>query len=460
MLSSASALLGRPPLQRRVVAAPSPPSRSGSDAHRVLRDEASSAQRSTEAERQPGGIQEFDAADETHRLWIEQVGDTFVVVVASDPMTVPQRLRIWKQSADSMAPSGLKTNILEWIEKSWKKSLAVDQAAQIEDPKQRAGKTHQASAELKEMLKRLFWAFQIDLPELGAVAVYRGIHFTKDWSVKRGSTVGQESAREFESVKAEGSYSSATWALANGLAAPGKATSTHLESANRIVLKVLEGWKETTDYTRQDASDVGREKAKRRTALDRAAALPGPQALLAEMKVTFTQSGSKFENQFAAALSRYIDNQGTFEGELAQDSAGGYMDVPFKEIPFISTTKVAQEAVKYAQGKLAKEAQRSTENTVGRVLVYVADRVDLLEAGGIDVWQRMGEGKLRFTDWRMSENEITFSGKIPDHFLRTMTPVQGGEGVDVAANRAEKAAAKAASPFGGLKPLPVNKEHI
>ena len=224
-------------------------------------------------------------------------------------------------------------------------------------------------------------------------------------------------------------------------------------------MKVLEGWKETTDYTRQDESDVGHEKTRRRTALDRAVALPGPLALLAEMKVTFTQSGSKFENQFAAALSRYIDNQGTFENELAMKSKGGYKDVPFKEIPFISTTKVAQEAVKYAQGKLAKDAQRSTENTVGRVLVYVADRVDLLEAGGIDVWQRMGEGKLRFTDWRMSENEITLSGRIPDHFLRAMTPVQGGEGVDVAANRAEKAAAKAASPFGGLKPLPVNKEH-
>ena len=128
-------------------------------------------------------------------------------------MTVPQRLRLWKKSADSMAASGLKTNILGLTEKSWKKSLAVEQAAQIEDPKQRAGKTHQASAELKEMLKRLFWAFQIDLPELGAVAVYRGIHFTKDWNVKWGRTVGQESAREFESVKAEGSYSSASMGI-------------------------------------------------------------------------------------------------------------------------------------------------------------------------------------------------------------------------------------------------------
>ena len=100
---------GRPPVERRAVAAASPPSRSGSDAHRVLREEASSAQRSTEVERrEPGGIQEFDAADETHRLWIEQVGDTLVAVVASDPMTVPQRLRLWKKSADSMAASGSK----------------------------------------------------------------------------------------------------------------------------------------------------------------------------------------------------------------------------------------------------------------------------------------------------------------------------------------------------------------
>lgn len=412
---------------------------------------------------QPSEVEEFEAAEEGHRLWVEQVGNSSVIMVASDPKTLPQQLRAWKKAADEMKPSSLKTNILEWIEKTWKKSAALEAAAKIADLEERAAKMHGATAELMEMLKRLFWAFKLDLS--GGVAVYRGIHFTQDWNAKRGRTVQEESARDFASVKAEGSYSAATWELAKGLAAPRAVTPSHLESANRIVMKVIEGWKETTDYNRQDTSPIGSDKAKARMNLENVIGRPGMQDLLDKMKGTFTQGGAKFENQFAAALSRYIDNQATFEAELAKQPDGTYKDVPFKEIPFVSTSKVAKEAVKYAQGKLASDDQKSTAGTVGRVLVYVADRVDLLEAGGIDVWQQLGEGKLRFTTWRMAENEITFSGKIPDNFLRAMTPVQGGQtdqevakNQEIGASLAQEAAAAAAVPFGGLRPPEVNKE--
>ncbi|HXI24688.1 MAG TPA: hypothetical protein VNG71_12555 [Pyrinomonadaceae bacterium] len=408
----------------------------------------------------------FEAGEETHTLWLEQVGDDTVVMVATDPLTVPQRLGKWQKEAAKMQPSGLKTNILEWIQKCWAKSQLLKDAAEIEDRKEREGKVHNYAVELKEMLKKLFWAFKIDLPELGAVAVYRGLHFTKDWEAKRGRTVQAESERTFQSVHAEGTYSNATWELAKGIAGKGAVSTFHLEAANRIVEKVLEKWKATTDFTREDATRTGATMVAARANIPRAiirfavqdpTRVPGLQDLLDKQKQGFTQSGTQFENQFAAALSRYIDSQSKFEEEVAAKSEGGYKDVPFKSIPFISTTKVAGEAVKYAQGKLASDENRSTAGTVGRILVYVAHRVDFLEAGGIDVWEKLGEGKLRFTEWRMNENEITFAGKMPDHFLRAMTPVDGGEEVDTAANRAEVAASKAAAPFGGLKPLPKNK---
>ena len=86
-------------------------------------------------------------------------------------------------------------------------------------------------------------------------------------------------------------------------------------------------------------------------------------------------------------------------------------------------------------------------------------RPQMLEAGGIDVWEELGKGRLRFTEWRMAENEITFAGTIPESYMRAMSPVNGADTVSEGAERAEKEAAKAAAPFGGLLPLPKNKPH-
>lgn len=414
--------------------------------------------------------QQFEADGEAHTLWAYEAAEgQTVVMVASDPMTVQQRLHKWKKEAAKLPDTKLKNNVLEWIDKCWIKLKELTDASKIENKQKRNHSIHDASANLKEMIKNLFWAFHIDLPELGAVAFYRGLHFSKDWQTKRGRTVEEENNRSFDSVSGEGSYSSAVWELATQFAQGKDITTQHLNIATNVIMNVLEQWKATSDYTREDSSRQGRDIVKKRAMLiagiskfkqennsDKQQQLEG---LLESQKEGFTQSGRKFQNQFAAALSRYIGDQGMFEAEMAAGADGGYKDIPFKQIPFISTSKDAKEAVKYAQGKLASQDNLSTEGVVGRVLVYVAHRIDLLEAGGIDVWQELSEGKLHFTEWRMNENEITFSGKIPDHFLRDMTPVNAGEGIDLQteANTAELAAAKAAVPLGGLKPLPTNK---
>lgn len=418
---------------------------------------------SADGKREPLASETFEAGDESHRLWAYEADGKLVVMVASTPMTIQQRLRKWEKEAAKMKDSKLKANTLDWIGKTWGKLHELTAASSTDNPKERSHAVHEASANLREMIKKLFWVFSIDLPELGAVAVYRGLHFSKDWESKRGRTVADESGRSFESVASEGSYSSAAWELAKQLAGDSQIGKPHLEKANEIIQNVLSNWKETTDFNREDTSDQGKKTRNLRLGIahhqeqnnqEQARVL---EEALENKKSGFTQGGNKFGNQFLAALSRYIDRQSLFETELAKGSDGGYKDVPFKQIPFISTSKSAGEAVKYAQGKLASDDNRSTSGVVGRVLVYVAHRIELLEAGGIDVWQELGEGKLRFTEWRMNENEITFSGKIPDHFLRAMSPVNGGETVEDGANRAEIEAAKAAAPFGGLKPLPTNK---
>lgn len=414
--------------------------------------------------------QKFQAAGEDHTLWVEAVGDQHVIMVASTPVPVHKRLYAWRKVAEKWADSKVKENTLLWIEQGLKRTRDMDEAANIPNEATRNSTRHNLGAQLKEILKKLFFVFELDLRDLGAAAVYRGLHFSKDWQAKRGRSVAQESARGWDAVKAEGTYATAVYELAAKLAQKANVpqTEAHLEAALQIVMQEIQVWKNNTDFLRSDTSPKGKAIDSRRKNLQKgieANAESDPQkskqltADYEKMKTQFSQGNNVFKNQFMAALSHYINNQGTFEASLKAKSDGSYKDGKFDGIPFISTSKEPSEAVKYAQGKLAAEDKKSTEGTVGRVMVYVAPRENILEAGGIDVWEELGNGRLKFTDWRMNENEVTFTGKIPDVFHGGMTPVMGKESVEVNAARAEKEAQRLAAPFGGLNKLPKNKAH-
>jgi hypothetical protein len=327
---------------------------------------------------------------------------------------------------------------------------------------------------LKEFMKGIMWAFSEAGPlNLGATAVYRGLHFDLDWQQKRGRTVGEEAGRTFEEVRAEGTFSSATWEVAKALAKASPVSRMHLETANDLVMKEVALWKTRKDANRVDTSAKGADAIAKRANLAAAISHFEQQHNVAkadefrenlrQLGDQFSQGVNAFPSQFEAALSQYVNSQRDFEQNLAAQSDGSYPDVPFSSIPFISTTKVPIEAVKYAKGKLAPDAQKSTEGVVGRVLIYVASKADFLEANGIDVWEEMRKGHdeqrvtLKFTDWRMAENEITFSGKIPESFLAGMTPIYGDDTDQEAAKRVEQDAFKLAAPFGGLQKLPKNE---
>ena len=463
-------------------AASSGPSNDGPEASESDEQSAQGSDADLELGRSEGVT--FQAAGEEHTLWVDDSGGRPTVMVASTPTPVPTRLRTWKKKADKMENGKLKTNILGWIQKSWEKYNLLQTAAAgnaNDSMDTHKSKMHDAQNNLKTMISQLFWAFKVDISELGAVAVYRGLHFSTDWDQKRPTAYNDEINRDFDSVRDEGTFSSASYQIAiermkqqNPNAGSYNPSREQLESATGKVMQEVRGMQQTTDFNRTDQSQTGKDVRKRRENFERGKEKyegdnteQGQQrfnrmsTMLEEQEETdkgrYTRSGNAFNTQFEGALSRYIDNQSLFEDEMAEED-GEYDNISFSQIPFISTSKSAAEAVKYAQGKLAGNNQRSN-GTVGRVLVYVAPKTAMMEAGGIDVWEELGKGNLTFTEWRKNENEITFSGTIPDEFMRGMTMVQGNESVEDAAAKAELEAQKHATAFGGLNALPLNQDH-
>lgn len=367
------------------------------------------------------GLQEFEVEGDKHEIWILIEDEKIIPMVASDPITIPEQLRLWRKKADKIKTwekEKLKDNVYGWINHSWDMLRRLNATSAIIDPSKRKSEVSNVSGTLKVIMRNLFWWDKIDFPSFwGAVAFYRGIHFSKDWEQKRGRTIEKECSRNLDGFRKESSYSSATWEIAKKEAS--------LQDANMIVLRTLSGWRETTDANRTKEISTTRDRKvliKRLEGL--AVRTPEQDQLLEIAKDRLKQYTGPynwtFANKYLSELSHYIHEQSKFEEELRKDK-----NTPFNNTPFISTTKEPLEAIKYAQGKLANSENRSTEGNVGRVLIYVAPYDKVLEAGGIDVWEKYKEGELRFTEWRMNENEITFSGNIPETFLAAQKLIKG-----------------------------------
>lgn len=421
----------------------------------------------------------FNASGEQHALWVDLVGDNAIIMVASKPMTVPARLRAWSKLAGKMPASKLKSNVIQWIEKSWGKYNILSKAANPGDEVSVStlkNQVHNAKNNLKTMIEKLFWAFNTDIDALGAASVYRGLHFTTDWEVKRHRSYENEIIRNLDNIRDEGAFSSGTYQLAIGAFKRDVPTVEQLQIANKAVMRDTDKMKRTTDFNRTDESAGGKNVRKKRdnfqrgiaqyeddtsiagkAKFDKLSKMLDEQETLDKSRYT-SKNGTVFDNQYNAALSRFIDSQKTFESEMREDNTE-YNTLSFDNIPFISTSKSAVEAVKYAQGKLASGDTKRSVGTLGRVLVYVAPITQMLEAGGIDVWNELGKGKLVFTDYRKNENEITFTGEISQNMLGGISSVEAGDSEGTSSGKAEVVAEKAAAPFGGLKPLPLNEDH-
>jgi len=266
----------------------------------------------------------------------------------------------------------------------------------------------------------------------GAVAVYRGLHFKATWSPEKY----QEELNKI--VVGTPTFSSAAWEIAIRVARTPNPTTEQLEEAAAAVDTELDQMRDFQDkdkpgnlnkYQHRDGGTRPREDGE---------------------DEHFTRKGRRYLNQFAAALSLYINNQKEFEKNLAKAEGGDFGARPFVTVPFISTSKSATQAAKYAKGKVQPEADVRTAGTVGRMYVYVAPLERMRAIGAVDVVESH-PNEIYICEWRFGEQEVTYMGSIPGDFLVAQDLVQAGEDDGTVAGRAETLAAQHAAPHGGLK---------
>jgi hypothetical protein len=254
----------------------------------------------------------------------------------------------------------------------------------------------------------------------GAYALYRGIHYEKDPKAADPKAAEKE-YREEVAKKQVG-------------------TPTFSAAA-----------RELAGSKRNDGSDVPPEQMQ--------AAVELVQEALAnmrksgEVKAYWTTKGGKdkFENLYLALLHRFAGQLKKFKSELANPP--GSLEVPFKTSPFISTSKKAEHAVRYAQGKLTEEERKRIEGVVGRVFVYLFDIKELAKQHAANLSDLSKLKKIAQDDRKAKEGEVTFTGAIPGQNLVDQMNVGADRKKEdsLAMEARAKARAKAA-PMGGLLP--------
>ena len=87
----------------------------------------------------------------------------------------------------------------------------------------------------------------------------------------------------------------------------------------------------------------------------------------------------------------------------------------FAGSPFISTTRFAKHAVRYARGlKGTDEKLRRTKgDVVGKVFIYIFKIVDLAKQAAVDPNRLAKDKKIGMDLLKSKEGEITFMGAVP-----------------------------------------------
>jgi hypothetical protein len=154
--------------------------------------------------------------------------------------------------------------------------------------------------------------------------------------------------------------------------------------------------------------------------------------------------------------ARRIASSFNSEGSQAvpPNSADGYSGLQFFRMPFISSTKVANHAARYALGQKIDEADRAdllrTVGVVGRVFVYVFTVDQLYAQGAVNIAAVHGANKINVHPHIFHEAEVTFTGSIPGENLVQQTNVQANESKNAVATRAEGLARPAQEAAGGV----------
>jgi hypothetical protein len=171
-------------------------------------------------------------------------------------------------------------------------------------------------------------------------------------------------------------------------------------------------------------------------------------------------SATKRANLFLTLLQRFVNDRTALKEELQTKRVKQVSGFKFSDLPFISTTKSAARAAKYAFGTVvatgaeaAKIAASVSRRVLGKVFVYLFKGNDLAALRAADIRYLASQDRLnphyRFS---IADKEITFSGGIPAENRVGEVVAREGDSEQTVTQKAKTIATSQAGSKGGLLP--------
>jgi len=170
----------------------------------------------------------------------------------------------------------------------------------------------------------------------------------------------------------------------------------------------------------------------------------------ASVRQSWGAKKQQFDSVFLALLQRYVNTYEAFEKELKSPDLGKSSE--FTSIPFISTSKHAAHAARYAKGeKFVSNKEKRALGIVGRVFVYLFSLRDLKHQDPANVQQLAGTNSIKVKARIIHEGEIAFTGSIPGDNLVSQHDAGADQSAEDVAKSAEQSASSKAQSQGGIK---------
>jgi hypothetical protein len=247
----------------------------------------------------------------------------------------------------------------------------------------------------------------------GAFALYRGIHFKKNWNKEDCD------AQLERNLVGEPTFSAAAREIAGSKKPDGSDVSkADLEAAAKLV-------REKVELTKDPKS----------------------------VRQWWNKKQQIFDSLFLAMIQDYVNRYDEFEAELKKAQTGQYSSLEFISIPFISTSKKGAHAASYALGEKGtlKDNQRTTGTVVGRLFLYLFTAKELVEQGAVDIQELQTSGKVKIRARILKEGEVTFTGSIPGENLIAQHDAKPGDSAQGLGATVEQTAQQIAQNQGGLR---------
>ncbi len=403
-----------------------------------------------------------DAAGENHRMWLNKSGNRYQLIVASgEPKEVEDSVKKGGQFEDIDGQQ--ETQVVS-------QAKQIEQLAQENSKEKKPNSAQDIKSKMNQVATSLAKSGDTNLE--GALAAYRGIHFKVTWDEQKYES---EVKKEASEIVGQPEFSQATREVAKNLLNKDIFTTQELESAAEIVRQEAEQLKDVKAKELKISPEQLNEKAQKQAykrLAKKGITEPTSEQIQQEIEAvkqemlspasTFNlmqpiKRGSnkkgtldEFENMFYVAIHQFVNNKKQFLEELNKLEGGRYTGLKFTQIPFISTSKVATEAAKYAFGKAQDEKDVRKEGSVGRIFIYVFSIEEQRKQGALNIEQLHKAKKISRSDWLINESEVTFTGSIPGKNLVGYHEAHSSQTPEELGAQAEQTAKDKAKTMGGL----------